>query len=507
MELNLHIIAEDLSVFKPQCRLCEDYDVLRLRLPALFDGSCTKRSLLYVVKASELTPEAVEKVTELSSLLVIGRPPKALMDKDCNLAWVNSSVSLERLFFEVVELFSSYEIWANHMQDVLISKAHLKRLGELASPIVRRPLYLVDSHLQLVFSVVDEEHYRLPEDYSSPHADGSGAALNTVTLERYCADALEPHLPFMLSSDKSYGTLAQNIFLGNCLVATLSFDEVGAPFTKRDYALIVICASFLTQGLTYHDDWNTSAPRQLDEQVRALLEGRQYAPEDLESALKTMAWRIGEAYFCVVATPVNPLFPSGLLAAAAKHACARASHMVYVIFEHRMVFIVNADHSVIPQDETVDLLVSDLSKYQIHLGVSNVFNHFWMLAFAYRLAVSAQEIGVAKDPCRPFHRFEDYFMDYLVSATRQTTPLEAIIPRGLMQLKRYDDEYGTDYLRVLDVYLKHDMRAAPASRELFLHRNTLAHKIAQIKFISRMDFEEDPHVRLQALVALHMMDA
>ncbi|MCL2150686.1 MAG: helix-turn-helix domain-containing protein, partial [Coriobacteriia bacterium] len=104
-------------------------------------------------------------------------------------------------------------------------------------------------------------------------------------------------------------------------------------------------------------------------------------------------------------------------------------------------------------------------------------------------------------------RFEDYFMDYVVSVCKDSTSLESIIPRGLIQLKRYDEKYETNMLHILSVFLKHDMRIASAARELFLHRNTLTAKISQIKFITRMDFEGDPEVRLQTLVALYMMEA
>jgi DNA-binding PucR family transcriptional regulator len=101
--------------------------------------------------------------------------------------------------------------------------------------------------------------------------------------------------------------------------------------------------------------------------------------------------------------------------------------------------------------------------------------------------------------------FEEHILDDRILKCNEATPLEAVIPRGVVQLKRYDEKYGTDYVQTLWVYLRHDMRVAPAARELFLHRNTLTHKIAQIKFITRLDFENDPEVRLRTLIALRMM--
>jgi hypothetical protein len=506
MELNLHIIIEDLAGYALQSRIEEDYDVRRLRSAALFDGNATRRGLLYVVEASLLTSEDIRKVTEQSSLLLIGRPPRALLKKSCNLAWTENLVPFSRLFSDVVTIFTDYELWNNRMMRALITKKHLRYLGELASPLIRRPLYLIDSHLQMVFSVVDEESYEVPSDYQMPVIDNNDPGLGIYALDRFYDDALAFHEPFLLSTEQRYGTLVQNIFIDEHLVATLSFDEVGGAFTKRDYALIVVLGDFIRSGITYRDEWNTSVPQLLDEQIHILLSGSRVDLEDLDVALKSLAWLTEETYYCLIAVPLNPLYPSGLLAATAKLACARASHMIYTIHDERMVFIVNADHATISQQETAELLVEELGRLQVRIGVSNIYGQFWSLSSHYRLAVVAAEIGSETKPDEPYYRFEDYFMEYLFFCCKESTPLEAVIPRGLLQLKRYDEKYRTDFVNVLHVFLRHDMRTATAARELFLHRNTLSHKISQIKFITRLDFENDPDVRLRLLVALKMLD-
>ncbi|MDR2197223.1 MAG: helix-turn-helix domain-containing protein [Coriobacteriales bacterium] len=506
MELNLHIIGEDLKRYRPQSRIEEDYGVRRLRFPALFDGNQTKRSLLYIVESGLLTPDNIELVTEQSSLLIIGKPPSRLLKKHCNLVWIEKGARLSQIFSEVVELFSTYETWSDRMLNALISKKQLKRLGELAGPVVKRPLYLIDSHLQMLFSVVDRELYQLPRDYLQPSIDNNNPALGVFALDRFYDDALTHRKPFLLPENRSYRTLVQNIFVDSHLVATLSFDEVGGGFTQRDYALIVILAEFIANGISYHDEWNTSAPQLLDEQIHLLLDGRQPNAEELSSALRTMGWMIEESYYCIVATPLNPLYPSGLLAANARHACAQASHMIYAIYDHTIIFIVNADHATFSHDEIVELVTSELDRLLVQLGVSNIFNGFAMLGVHCRLARAAQQLGSQQDPDRAVYRFQDYFLAYLVARVKESTPLEAIIPRGLLQLKRYDEKYGTDFVHVFRVFLKNDMRIASAARELFLHRNTLSHKISQIKFITRLDFENDPDVRLSALIALNMME-
>ncbi|MDR0459480.1 MAG: helix-turn-helix domain-containing protein [Coriobacteriales bacterium] len=507
MEVNLHVIVEDLKTYKPKARLVEDYPVRRLRFPALFDGQKTKRSLLYIVEASVLDAEGIDNIVENSSLIVIGDPPKALLDKQVNLIWVNKQISLTRLFSDVVEYFSMYELWENHIQKALISKKRLKRLAELSAPIIRRPMYLIDSHMQTIFANIDEDAYDLPQGYQNPVIDNNNPSIGVYALERFQEKAYSYTTPFVLPTPSGYRTLNQNIFIENRLVGTLSFDEIGGAFTNRDMTLITLLADFIANGMTFHEEWNTSAPKLLDVQVHKLLDNQVTVLEETDAALKSIAWGMDNAYYCIVAVPLNPLYPNGLLAAAAKHTCTKTSQTIYTVHQHRMVFIVNADHSTLSQTETLEVLTHELEKLNVFIGVSNIFNGFWGLTNQYRLAVAACELGPMCHGNKTYYRFENYFMDYIVNICKEATTLESIIPRGLIQLKRYDEKYETNMLHILSVFLKHDMRIASAARELFLHRNTLTAKISQIKFITRMDFEGDPEVRLQTLVALYMMEA
>ncbi|MDR1712747.1 MAG: helix-turn-helix domain-containing protein [Coriobacteriales bacterium] len=578
MELNLHIIAEDLAAYAPKRRICDNPSLRHLCFPALFDGTPAKRSLLYIVESTMLacaistvadeddddaaSVPVADLLTKGASFLVIGEPPQELLAAPVNLVWVSGDVSLSSLFSEVVELFATYNLWDEQLQQALIAKKQLKFLGEVSAPVFRRPIYLIDSYLQIVFAVVNEDFCTLPEGYRHPMIDANDPAQAHYLLGRFEDAMLVEREPFLMDSAPGYRTLSQNIYIDDRLIATVSLDEAGPPFNERDYALLSVLAGAIGSGMTYQEDWNTSVPQKLDEQIRLLLSGGHTSEGVLDAALKMVAWHVEDAYCCLVAQPLSRLVPDGLLAALAKRVSAAASQMVYSIRDGRMVFIVNMDYATLSLDETIKLLARELERVQARIGVSNVFNGFWQAGSQYRLALAAIEIGVGNGigngpgsgpgsgtgpgngsgpgsgpgsgngsglgngsgpGCgngtglgnnpnnNPIHspeqvyRFEDCFVDYLVQRCQEGMAAEAMVPHGVMQLKRYDEQYHTDYLHTLNVYLQHDMRVAPAAQELFLHRNTLAHKIEQIAFISRMDFKNDPNVRLRIRLALAMM--
>jgi hypothetical protein len=506
MELNLYIIADDLAQYTPKLRIEEDYPVRRLRFPALFDGTETRRSLLYIVESKLLTPENIEMVSEASSLLVIGKPPRALLKRPCNVIWVPVTTQLSKLFSDVAALFGTYNLWGEQLHELLITRKRLSRLAEISLPIVRRPIHLVDSFLQVLFSVADEDNNALISRERRFAIDNDDPALSVLTLDRFSESAYAHEEPFTLASGE---LLSQNVFIGGRLVATLSFGRADREFSKRDYTLLLVLIEVLKNGLTYMEEWNTSAPRAVDAMLQLLLAGGKVQESSIDAALKTMAWHEDDTFFCIVAVPSNPLYPSGLLTATAKRATAQIRQMIYTVYQNNMVFVVNADQSVLAQDEILEMMVTQLEHLETGIGVSNIFDGFRSLKAHFDLALAAQRIGagadIANETRHPYYRFEDYFMDFLIQKCREAVSLEAMIPRGLLQLRRFDQKYDTDLVHILAVYLRHDMRVAPAARELYLHRNTLTSKVSQIRFLTRMDFENDSEVRLRLMVSLRMI--
>ncbi|HBT94993.1 MAG TPA: hypothetical protein DEB24_02290 [Coriobacteriia bacterium] len=507
MELNLHIIAEDLGIDNDRRRISEDISVRRLRFPALFDGGPIKSNLLYVVEAAVLGGDMLSLVTENSCLLILGEPCRELFDTTGNFVWMDDPEALSKVFSRLVELFLTYNSWESELNQVLVSKKKLKNIGAISAPIIKRPLFLIDSYMQVVFEVVDEACCDLPEDYRKPVMDNNNPMMGVFALERFSDEAVVRRHSFTVSDDSKTRMLCRNIFVSEHPIATIFFDEVGGSFTERDYSLIGILAEALEGGMTYLEEWNTSVPQRLDEQIHQLLEGRPVRREALDTALRSIAWRSDDSYCCVVGIPRNKLYPTGLLSALAKSIAGHARMMIYTIHTDRILFIINTDHATFSLEEGLEFISKDLGNLEIDIGVSNIFDGFWLLGFNYRLAsAAAGSAGSAEGGgTKPYHLFEDHMIDFMISRVKKYAPAESLVPRSLIQLKRYDEKYGTDLLITLAAYLKNDMRIAPTARELYMHRNTLTNKISRIKFLMRTDFEEDAEARLRILIALRML--
>ena len=68
--------------------------------------------------------------------------------------------------------------------------------------------------------------------------------------------------------------------------------------------------------------------------------------------------------------------------------------------------------------------------------------------------------------------------------------LRRIYRNTIVGLSEYDRANGTDFLRTLEVFYAHQFNASQAARELFVHRNTILHRLEKIKEILRCDFQD-----------------
>lgn len=68
--------------------------------------------------------------------------------------------------------------------------------------------------------------------------------------------------------------------------------------------------------------------------------------------------------------------------------------------------------------------------------------------------------------------------------------LRRIYLNTIVGLSEYDRANGTEFLKTLQVFYAHQFNASQAARELYIHRNTILHRIEKIKEILHCDFKD-----------------
>ena len=74
--------------------------------------------------------------------------------------------------------------------------------------------------------------------------------------------------------------------------------------------------------------------------------------------------------------------------------------------------------------------------------------------------------------------------------TPSTAELRRIYLNTIVGLSEYDRANGTEFLKTLEAFYAHQFNASQAAKELYVHRNTLLHRMEKIKELLHCDFKD-----------------
>ncbi len=157
-------------------------------------------------------------------------------------------------------------------------------------------------------------------------------------------------------------------------------------------------------------------------------------------------------------------------------------------------------------------LIEFLEKHNGHAMLSNVSNNYNSLPILYHFIRDALHIAETMDENKRFSDYEEYSMYqiiYLASLGCADYMSDDFIlhlcNNEMMSLYFYDKKHGTDYRYILHTYLTHNCSVSEAARILYIHRNTMIHKIRRAEEIMHASLD-DPILRERLIFSYHVME-
>ena len=116
---------------------------------------------------------------------------------------------------------------------------------------------------------------------------------------------------------------------------------------------------------------------------------------------------------------------------------------------------------------------------RVYIGVSDQVKDIENLHFAFKRARAAVEMALKREESLMyFDTMGLYRMLYLVEDRKLLTDLSW---KFLAPVIEYDREHDAGYLETLESYLRNGGSIKAMSEELFIHRNTILYRMANIK--------------------------
>jgi hypothetical protein len=509
MNLNLQILKTDLSDIVLAAHILDRPLERRLAFPVIYNGEeQPSDDRLYLTNASDL-PLTIDLAWR-PSFLCIGTPADRYVRDECNILILAEDLSIKNLLARTSELFHFYNTWELEMRQANIRNLPLTALGELAEPVFGNPVALHDRSLKYIFHIVNPDKYSLPDNYRV-YKENAYMELDDVNTLKYednelIKAAVKKEPAIYPGENYGYRSLYTNIFLSGKYVARLLVDEISRKFTDRDMALITVLGEAVKESLQLKNILNQWYPRGLDEILVRLLEHQFVDEDELKSVLAENGWALQDTYVCLSIVPSELDTAGKTLFSLMDRLSALVPGNCRCLHNDTIICLFNLSAVKLDREAVRARMLPYLRDSFLKAGMSAAFCDFKNIYYCYQQSLIALRLGEKHRQDYWYYDFDDYALDYIIENSKPALGPESFCPEGLLRLLRYDREEGTDYMKILRVYLENNMSAVQTQKILYMHCNTFYFKLNRIREILDMNLEEF-NIRLRLVMAFRFLDS
>lgn len=511
MNLNLHIIKEELADLgfegEPSERCIEfpyafalPFDPTRKLMP----------EALYVARAADLA--ATKRHLGAVGVVCIGRPSAVVLRSAKSLIFTTEDADPGEVLERIVLVFAKFAEWEGKLADILLSHQEAARFGVVSRGMVANPFFVANDGMRVLFHETEvlkqespEAHRRYCRNMSgTDHPVSAGSfppadVINDVIGSQTYADFQEIGEPALFEQESwPYRTLAFNLGTKDNRQGTIVMDEVLHPFTARDYALLYLLGDFVERAIRAQFAEKFLQPAEASYVLDGLLSHRYLDESVIETAVRRYGWAIRDEYACVFARSTANARSEELFELYADALSGMLESPCYCTFDGGLVIVVNLTRMQGEYAQLSSRMTDVLERNLLRVGISRPFSDFKNLFYFYRQAQAALELdGLGSRAVMYDHvAFED-----ALNHVRHGYPAETLQPAGLHALFAYDEQHGTGFTQLLQIYLDANMSPTETSKRAFLARNTCMYRIKRICEICGTDFSS-PEERILYQLAL-----
>lgn len=174
-----------------------------------------------------------------------------------------------------------------------------------------------------------------------------------------------------------------------------------------------------------------------------------------------------------------------------------------VIYKENYIFLLYGIEDVALEDmilEAIKQCKREFSEVQLTIGVGNQVENYTQMYESYQKAKACQKMSRRqKKEMVIFDQLE--IVGLLMSCEKKD--LQVYYEKQLGALIDYDKENKTEYVAMLEIYMKHSGNTSVVAEKLFVHRNTVTYRLKKIEQILGTDLN-DMHELLKYQMALYI---
>jgi purine catabolism regulator len=275
-----------------------------------------------------------------------------------------------------------------------------------------------------------------------------------------------------------------------------------------DIGILERAATVAALAVTRQEAVNAVESKYRADFLRDVLTGRAGSPERVVSRARAFGWDLERPVTVLVAE----LDPDGdertaqdRLVTCWTAAMRRHDPRGAVAgFSHEVVAVVDATVDAARIAKDAASAFADTPPVTFSTGTSRPSRGPETLPEAYSQALKAARVGRQLHGPGAVAHFDQLGVYRLLSLVNDTDELHAFVRETLGPLASDDDAENADLRRTLQVLLETNLNVAETARRLHFHYNTLRYRIGKLERLLG-NFTDDPHLRLNLTLALHVL--
>lgn len=468
MRLSLHILADWLKEYEPQC--------------FIYRGERTIRNVRIFSDTLDFTPNNVYvSRTGFNSGNVI-----CIHQNDYILLNTENEA---RVANQIMDAFDFYNDWSDRLNQEL-GELSLQDIVDRSAVILGYPLMVNDAAYYDLAHVISPE-YAAKDPAMREMLETGLIGIDIILNVEKNPKIREPirHCYQMHAEGFMYPTVVRNLFTGGNhwgWLISMCPDHTRGKMDIQD-ELGDILEQWMLQNHTQQKHWERSGV------FLSLLEGDLEDKENIYYRLRLFGWPLQAAKWVYAITP-------GAKAIALTRKIEQLSHRVVALpyEDELLVFTYGTDAEREWFERELEPM---LAQGECRCGVSPEFTDPFDLKKQVGLAKAATVHGKKDHIIR---HFQDSVLSFGLSILTAEGGDWFAHP-ALAFLRDYDEKNHTDFYETLKVYLEQERSYAATSKALNLHRNTLLYRVERIGELTGLELDS-PETRLHLRISFAMED-
>jgi hypothetical protein len=438
----------------------------------------------YLVESPSADQVPTQQVNSL--ILVVGTFPELLPTRFQTMVAFEGDATLFEVHNLVQEIFADYNMWEAEIHRMLSGGSDVQSMLDISTGRFGNPLVLFDSNYKVIAGskgYAEQERMRpvfdclqLPYLMRSSQEDARQDGVGN--------NSQPGHARALFVNDMRAYSVS---YMQQAFTYKLVLIEHDRKLSASDVFLLEHLAEFVYLAIGFVPGY-IQAESGLQNTLKLCVNGELTSTTSIAKRLARYGWLPTHQYVCLkFHFDIHEQQKNRTLRFKEERFSETLGE--HSVFEHdeSIVAFVNLDLHDGSNNAFEGILMSYLQDNLAKAGMSNRFTGFDDLRLYYLQAELALSYGQRHNPYFDLFRFERIVKPYLLASCTDRLPAYMICAPGLIALQRHDAEHGTCLYKTLQVFLESRFSYAKSSKDLFIHRSTLMHRLQRIEEVSGID--------------------